>query len=111
MQGKWPQVVSSWKQVQELDPQHKDLATYLPQATDQAKLLELMKQKKDTALTTFDTREDASLRHTLLVGDMMIGTTFPKGYLPPNEGKDMFSNVQTSLSMLILPSKSGRTIV
>ena len=102
MQGKWPQVVSSWKQVQELDPQHKDLATYLPQATDQAKLLELMKQKKDTAPTTFDTREDASLR-LRAVGDMMIGTTFPKGYLPPNEGRDMFANVADKLSMPILP--------
>ena len=52
MQGKWSNVVSSWKEVQKLDPQHKELATYLPQATDQAKLLELMEQKKETAPTT-----------------------------------------------------------
>ena len=96
MQGKWPQVVSSWKEVQELDPQRKELSTYLPQAADQAKLLELMKQKKNTAPTTFNTREDASLR-LRAVGDMMIGTTFPKGYLPPNEGRDMFSNVADKL--------------
>ncbi len=27
------------------------------------------------------------------VGDIMLGTSFPKNYLPPNDGKDIFKNV------------------
>ena len=96
MQGKWPEVVESWKKVKVLDPTHKEVAVYLPQATDQAKLLSLMEQKKNTAPVSFDTREDASIR-LRAVGDMMIGTSFPKGYLPPNGGKDTFKEVAAQL--------------
>ena len=96
MQGKWDNVVISWKEVQKLDPHHKDLATYLPQAADQAKLLSLMEQEKNSAPASFNTREDASLR-LRAVGDMMIGSSFPTGYLPPNGGKDTFSEVAAAL--------------
>jgi poly-gamma-glutamate capsule biosynthesis protein CapA/YwtB (metallophosphatase superfamily) len=96
MQGKWSDVVVSWKKVQKLDPKHKEVAIYLPQATDQAKLLSLMEQKKNIAPPSFDTREDSSLR-LRAVGDMMIGTSFPKGYLPPSGGKNTFTEVAGEL--------------
>ena len=96
MQDKWPEVVETWKKVRSLDPTHKEVNTYLPQASDNANLMTLMANQKFTAPKTFDTREDSSLR-LRAVGDMMIGTTFPKGYLPPNGGKDMFKEVSDLL--------------
>ena len=96
MQGNWASVVQSWKKVQELDPNYPELKTYLPQAADQAKLMSLIKEERGTAPQTFSNREDASLR-IRAVGDVMIGTSFPRGYLPPNEGKDTFLQVAAEL--------------
>ena len=96
MQNKWDDVVRAWKKVQELDPNYPELDTYLPQAADQAKLAALIKEEGKSAPQTFDTREDASLR-IRAVGDLMIGTSFPRGYLPPNGGKDTFTDVAASL--------------
>ncbi|MEA3500029.1 MAG: CapA family protein [Candidatus Marinimicrobia bacterium] len=45
-------------------------------------------QKKDTSLP------DSSFTFTVsCVGDIMLGTSFPRDYLPPNDGKDIFRNV------------------
>ena len=96
MKSDWPKVVENWKIVQKLDPKHPEINTYLPQAVDNVKLLTLMEQDKKDAPESFDIRQDSSLR-IRAVGDMMIGTSFPRGYLPKNDGKDAFKKVRSLL--------------
>ena len=52
----------------------------------------LLAVEKDNSFT------DSSFTFTVsCVGDIMLGTSFPQDYLPPNDGKDIFKNVTNFL--------------
>ena len=57
-----------------------------------------MTESQKSAPATFASAvaEGATLR-IRSVGDMMIGTNFPAGYLPKNDGADSFANVTSEL--------------
>lgn len=98
MLADWDSVVKHWSIVQEAQPDFPKLSGYLTQAKDNQNLQNVMKKGQNSAPTTFASAvpEGATLR-IRSVGDMMIGTNFPAGYLPANQGADSFTDVKATL--------------
>ncbi len=95
MRRDWQSVVGTW---QALDPAYPKLAPNLAVARDQLALQRLAAEMRAKAATTFQSTapSGASLR-LRGVGDMMIGSAFPEGALPPDGGKDTFTAVRSLL--------------
>ncbi|MBM4392737.1 MAG: CapA family protein, partial [Deltaproteobacteria bacterium] len=91
----WASVVSTWEK---LDPAYPKLATNLALARDQLALQRLAAEMRAKAAATYQSTAPpgASLR-LRGVGDMMIGSAFPEGALPPDGGKDTFTAVRSLL--------------
>ncbi len=99
MLSDWNAVVKHWSVVEQTQPDFPKLSGYLAQAKDNQKLQEIMNASQQNAPATFASAvsEGATLR-IRSVGDMMIGTNFPAGYLPKNNGADSFNNVKAELT-------------
>ena len=97
MLSDWEKVVHNWSQLEQINSDHSGLKEYLPQAKDNLNLQELLKKSRSSAPKTFAANPDATLR-IRAVGDMMIGTDFPTGYLPPDSGKEVFVGVSEELN-------------
>lgn len=48
-------------------------------------------------LVSFGQRNKKDTITIIGVGDIMLGTSYPKGYLPPNDGKDLLAPVEAQL--------------
>jgi hypothetical protein len=90
--GEWTEVVSHWERVMVQDPER--VGDHLQQARDQLALRALTLRGRADAPASFasDVPQGTTLR-LRAVGDMMIGTDFPAGYLPADDGADMFTAV------------------
>lgn len=96
MQSNWEQVVQAWQTLQKSDSERQGLEEYLSQAQDNYNLEKLIASSKTNTPQTYATNVNASIR-IRAVGDMMIGTDFPSGYLPPNNGANIFDGVKKEL--------------
>lgn len=98
MLSDWSSVVKHWSIVENQDPTWPKLSGYLNQAKDNLNLQKIMEQSQSSAPSTFASAvpNGATLR-IRSVGDMMIGTNFPSGYLPENNGSDSFAQVSKEL--------------
>ena len=90
----WDQVVTSWERVQELSPNRADVEDHLATARAQQELKVRIAQIRSRAPATAQANvpEGTTLR-IRAVGDVMLGTDFPTGYLPPNGGAGMLEQV------------------
>jgi poly-gamma-glutamate capsule biosynthesis protein CapA/YwtB (metallophosphatase superfamily) len=91
LKSDWKQVVSVWEQV---PSSRKDRDRYLAQAKDNLGVESMLAKSASTAPESFSSEaaEGTTLR-LRAVGDMMIGTDFPRGYLPPDGGAESFAKV------------------
>jgi hypothetical protein len=94
LKSDWTQVVHHWEKVAQLNPSRTDTEEHLATARAQLALLAQLKKVRSQAPKTLRPTppEGASLR-LRAVGDVMLGTDFPKGYLPPNRGSAMLTGV------------------
>ncbi|MCB9780434.1 MAG: CapA family protein [Alphaproteobacteria bacterium] len=94
LQGDWKGVVDAWTPVEKADPGREGLDTYLSQARDNLGMQAMLERARQSAPTTFvsSAPEGATLRMRA-VGDCMIGTDFPSGQLPPDNGAGAFGDV------------------
>lgn len=98
VQADWTGVVAAWEAVQKVDPQRKGLADSLAQARDQAGLQAIVAKGKAAAPATFSSTAPAGTTLRMrAVGDMMIGTDFQPGQMPPDDGVSMFADVAALL--------------
>ena len=99
LKSDWDKVVAHWEEVAEHDSEREDLNRYLSQARSQKALREQIKQGRSGAVESFrsDVPEGTTLR-VRAVGDLMIGTDFPAGVLPKNDGRLSFDAVKEALS-------------
>ncbi len=95
LQRDWASTVAAWQKVKELDPGHQEVRGYLSRAKDNLALQELAAAGAQAAPASFVSAapEGASLR-LRAVGDVMLGTDFPAGVLPPEDGATMLLQVQ-----------------
>lgn len=90
----WEGVVSHWEQVKTLDPQHAEVDQHL--TTARGHLASLKAIKAAGADAPDSVRQPVAEGKTIRirsVGDMMLGTDFPSGYLPPQDGKTVLAGV------------------
>jgi poly-gamma-glutamate capsule biosynthesis protein CapA/YwtB (metallophosphatase superfamily) len=92
--GDWSRVVETWTAVERVEPDREGLSKYLSQARDNLGLQELLAQGRASAERTFvSAAPDGATVRLRAVGDMMIGTDFPAGNLPPSDGATIFAGV------------------
>lgn len=94
LQRDWQATVEAWQQVKSLDPAHGEVREYLSKAKDNLAMQELAARGAEAAPASFvsSAPEGATLR-LRAVGDVMLGTDFPAGKLPPNDGADLLDAV------------------
>ena len=96
IQKDWKKVVHHWSIVEKSDPKRDGVAEYLLQAKDNATILNPLEPPKESF--TKAPKDSPTKIRIRAVGDLMIGTAFPKGYLPANGGKDTFTAVKSLLA-------------
>jgi len=96
-QGEWEKVVATWTRVETLDPEHQDLAKYLGQAREHVGELEKLRAAAAAAPEVRAPVTEGQTLRIRAVGDLMIGTDFPSGHLPPEDGVHMFDDVASYL--------------
>jgi poly-gamma-glutamate capsule biosynthesis protein CapA/YwtB (metallophosphatase superfamily) len=93
--NRWSDSLTAWTTVQKLDPQHLDLEDALTQARGQSRL-----QQQLAAAPKAGPRKpapkDARVR-LRAVGDVMLGTNFPEGLMPPDDGAASLASVYSLL--------------
>ncbi len=89
--NRWSDSLTAWTTVQKLDPQHPDLEDALTQARGQSRLQQQLAAGSKSGPRK-PAPKDARVR-IRAVGDVMLGTDFPEGLLPPDEGASSLSAV------------------
>ncbi len=94
LKNDWEGVVRHWEKVADMEPEREGLQQYLRQANDQHQLRLRIRAGRASAAKTFKSDVPAGTTIRIRsVGDLMIGTDFPDGYLPPNDGAQSFDGV------------------
>jgi hypothetical protein len=89
----WAGVVAQWEEVKRLSPTHPEVDARLVEARGQLELRRKLDALPETApVVRKAPPPEVSLR-LRAVGDLMIGTDFPEGYLPPEDGATVLAGV------------------
>jgi poly-gamma-glutamate capsule biosynthesis protein CapA/YwtB (metallophosphatase superfamily) len=91
--GDWTAVVTTWERVLNLDADHPDAEKYLAEARENAAMqARVQASRADVPARIAPPRKGAALR-IRAVGDVMLGTDFPKGHLPPDDGAHLLDDM------------------
>lgn len=94
----WQGVVSHWETVKTLEPTHPEVDQHLDTARGHLASLELIRKAGEGAPTSvrtpIATGKTVRIRS---VGDIMMGTDFPAGFMPPDDGKTVLASVRDEL--------------
>ncbi|HYX93068.1 MAG TPA: CapA family protein, partial [Myxococcaceae bacterium] len=95
LQGDWDAVIARWEQVKALQPDHPDVDGRLEDARNQQQLRRRLDEAARDAPPAVrpPPTPGVSLR-IRAAGDVMLGTEFPAGFLPPEDGARMLAGVQ-----------------
>ncbi len=94
----WEGAVADWAVVEAANPKWPGLASPLAQARAQRALMQTARAARAAApVTVVSTAPAGTTVRLRAVGDMMIGTDFPAGYLPPDAGAGTFDAVGAAL--------------
>lgn len=95
MEGRWREALEQWTEVERLEPSHPDLVDALEQARAQVRLQAKLAEAPSSA-TRPPPPANATVR-IRAVGDVMLGTDFPEGYLPPDGPDSVLAGVRAQL--------------
>lgn len=94
----WAGVVREWETVKRLQPDHPEVDQHLGTARGHLASLEAIRkagqQAPDTVRAPIPAGKTVRLR---AVGDIMMGTDFPAGFLPPEDGRTVLAQVSALL--------------
>ena len=93
LNGDWDEVVATWE---ELD--HPERDRHLPTARGNLEVQRMVEASAQGAPPSLAREGAASSIRLRAVGDVMLGTDFPAGYLPPNDGADLLDEVEVLLA-------------
>ncbi|GMU02742.1 hypothetical protein KH5H1_68620 [Corallococcus caeni] len=95
VEGRWADSLTQWTQVRALNPNQPDLEGALTQARNQAALQAKLAQPVDS--TPRPPPPPGAKLRIRAAGDLMLGTTVPEGYLPPEGGGSVIAAVRPLL--------------
>ncbi|RKG88348.1 CapA family protein [Corallococcus sp. CA049B] len=95
VEGRWADSLTQWTQVRALNPNQPDLDGALTQARSQAALQAKLAQPVDS--TPRPPPPPGAKLRIRAAGDLMLGTTVPEGYLPPEGGGSVIAAVRPLL--------------
>ncbi|RKH51001.1 CapA family protein [Corallococcus sp. AB050B] len=95
VEGRWADSLTQWTQVRALNPNQPDLEGALTQARNQAALQARLAQPVDS--TPRPPPPPGAKLRIRAAGDLMLGTTVPEGYLPPEGGGSVIAAVRPLL--------------
>ncbi len=96
--GDWKGVVTAWETLAERAPKHDpSLQSQLGVARAQANLSQEILRLRELAPPQISEESTGSVR-LRAVGDVMLGTDFPDGYLPPDDGAHLLDSVSSLLT-------------
>lgn len=95
----WVSVVREWESLATLAPTYETVATQLPAARGQLEVRRLAATARAAAAKSYASSAPSGATVRLrAVGDLMIGTAFPEGALPPDGGAATFAAVTDLLA-------------
>ncbi|MCA9569333.1 MAG: CapA family protein, partial [Myxococcales bacterium] len=97
--GRWEDVVRHWETVARVAPDHPEVRKHLPTAKGHLASLAAIRKSADGAPDTV--RAPVAAGKTVrirAVGDIMMGTDFPAGFLPPEGGATVLAGVSDALA-------------
>lgn len=94
IRGDWAAVVAQWEEVKRLEPGHANVDDQLATARGHLQVQRIVEASAAKAPDTLRPKapEGASVR-IRAVGDVMLGTAFPEGVLPPDDGEGLLDAV------------------
>ncbi len=98
LQGDWDAVVTTWEEVLRRDPNHPDAKRYLAEARENAALQQRVQASRAQVPARVSPPSAGAALRLRAVGDVMLGTDFPKGHLPPDDGAHLLDDVGPWLS-------------
>lgn len=94
LRSDWKEVIAHWELVESADPERSGLRQHLRQVRDQHKLQDMIRAGRAGVPKTHRSEvPEGTIVRIRAVGDLMIGTDFPAGVLPDNDGADSFKAV------------------
>ena len=94
LKADWTRVVLNWREVKALDPHHPEVDKHLPAAEAYLKAEQVAARSASSAPASAPADSGKVALHLQAVGDVMLGTTFPEGYLPPDDGAHSLDPIQ-----------------
>lgn len=96
--NEWDQVVAHWEKVKALEPTHPDVDKHLATARGHlASLAQIAASAEGAPATVRAPLPAGKSVRIRAVGDIMMGTDFPAGYLPPEGGATVLAGVYDAL--------------
>ncbi|MCB9679202.1 MAG: CapA family protein [Alphaproteobacteria bacterium] len=98
-EGDWAHVVEHWERVKALEPTHPEVDKHLGTAKGHLASLAMIKASASGAPDSV--RPPVAAGKTVrirAVGDIMMGTDFPAGFLPPEDGATVLAGVYDLLN-------------
>ncbi|HJN76216.1 MAG TPA: CapA family protein [Myxococcota bacterium] len=92
LNGDWDKVVATWDGLG-----HPERDRHLPTARGNLEVQKMVAASAEGAPPTLAREGAASSVRLRAVGDVMLGTDFPAGYMPPNDGADLLDEVEDLL--------------
>ncbi len=95
LKADWARVVELWEEVKRLNPRHPEVDRHLPAARAYLKAERAAASAASSAPATIEEPAAKPGRRVRIraVGDIMLGTLFPEGYLPPEDGAGLLEDV------------------
>src|SRR5215211_1509783 len=95
LQNDWESVIAAWQQLKALKPDHPEVDGRLEDARNQQQLRRRLHETAREAppAVRAPLPPGVSLR-IRAAGDVMLGTDFPAGFLPPDDGARMLAGVE-----------------
>jgi poly-gamma-glutamate capsule biosynthesis protein CapA/YwtB (metallophosphatase superfamily) len=90
--NRWSDALTEWSTVQKLDPNYPDLEDALTQARGQSALQRKLAAADSKPAPRHAPPKSARVR-LRAVGDVMLGSSFPEGLLPPDDGAASLATV------------------
>jgi len=93
VQNDWEATAATWEEVLRRDPDHAEAKRYLVEVRDNVALQAQLEASREQVPERISPPSEGAALRLRAVGDVMLGTDFPAGHLPPDDGAHLLDDV------------------